>query len=189
MTSSRERTTRSLKDLRAGGGEINNYCSIMLAEVLTLFFDMSQRVRLVTSLQLIQSYPRLFRVVGKLEKNPNRSAALGQWIRALLSCHLGYLVSVPGLPEKLALLHQLIDRRVASFPKLLQLHGRLDLLLARAKSDGGGSRRRDGGRAMDAPEAVYREEDEEDEEGKDEEESEGMLRWCCAVVVAYPIVP
>ncbi|CAN0106013.1 unnamed protein product [Ascophyllum nodosum] len=117
--------------------------------------------------------PFLLRVVGKLEKNPNRSAALGQWIRALLSCHLGYLVSVPGLPEKLALLHQLIDRRVASFPKLLQLHGRLDLLLARAKSDGGGSRRRDGGRAMDAPEAVYREEDEEDE-GKDEEESEGI---------------
>ena len=75
------------------------------------------------------------RVVAKLEKRPNRAAALGRWIRALLSCHLGYLVSVPGLPDKLALLHQLIDRRVASFPKLLQLHGRLDLLLARAKAE------------------------------------------------------
>ncbi|CAN0588212.1 unnamed protein product, partial [Ectocarpus sp. 12 AP-2014] len=72
------------------------------------------------------------RVVAKLEKRPNRAASLGRWIRALLSCHLGYLVSVPGLPDKLALLHQMIDRRVASFPKLIQLHGRLDLLLARA---------------------------------------------------------
>ncbi|CAN0352144.1 unnamed protein product, partial [Ectocarpus sp. 13 AM-2016] len=76
------------------------------------------------------------RVVAKLEKRPNRAASLGRWIRALLSCHLGYLVSVPGLPDKLALLHQLIDRRVASFPKLIQLHGRLDLLLARAKAEG-----------------------------------------------------
>lgn len=80
--------------------------------------------------------PNRLRVVAKLEKRPNRAAALGRWIRALLSCHLGYLVSVPGLPDKLALLHQLIDRRVASFPKLLQLHGRLDLLLARAKAEG-----------------------------------------------------
>lgn len=110
--------------------------------------------------------------MSKLEKRPNRAAALGRWIRALLSCHLGYLVSVPGLPDKLALLHQLIDRRVASFPKLLQLHGRLDLLLARAKAEGG--KRGGGGRTMDRPEAVYREEDDEDEDdesGEEEEES------------------
>lgn len=84
-----------------------------------------------------------------------------------MSCHLGYLVSVPGLPDKLALLHQLIDRRVASFPKLLQLHGRLDLLLARARAEG--SKRRPAGRAMDRPESVYKEEEEEGGEEKDEE--------------------
>ncbi|CAB1113977.1 unnamed protein product [Ectocarpus sp. CCAP 1310/34] len=113
----------------------------------------------------------LLRVVAKLEKRPNRAASLGRWIRALLSCHLGYLVSVPGLPEKLALLHQLIDRRVASFPKLIQLHGRLDLLLARAKAE---SSRRDaaGARAMDTPESVYREEDEDEEDDDAEEEEE-----------------
>lgn len=110
-----------------------------------------------------------------MEKRPNRAASLGRWIRALLSCHLGYLISVPGLPEKLALLHQLIDRRVASFPKLLQLQGRLDLLLARSK---GSSKRRAlvdvGGRAMDQPAAIYREEDEEEGEEEDgEEESKG----------------
>lgn len=109
------------------------------------------------------------RVVAKLEKKPNRAASLGRWIRALLSCHLGYLVSVPGLPDKLALLHQLIDRRVASFPKLLQLHGRLDLLLERAKAESG---RRAGGGVMDRPESVYREEDEEEDSGGEEEEEE-----------------
>eukprot|EP00752_Nemacystus_decipiens_P008411 g7521.t1 len=110
----------------------------------------------------------LLRVVAKLEKRPNRAAALGRWIRALLSCHLGYLVSVPGLPDKLALLHQLIDRRVASFPKLLQLHGRLDLLLARAKAEAG--RGGDAGAgAMDRPQSVYREIDEEDDDDGDEE--------------------
>lgn len=112
----------------------------------------------------------LHRVVAKLEKRPNRAAPLGRWIRALLSCHLGYLVSVPGLPDKLALLHQLIDRRVASFPKLLQLHGRLDLLLARAKAEG--VHRGTEGRAMDKPESVYREEDEEDEEEDEDEDEE-----------------
>ena len=80
-------------------------------------------------------------------------------------------MSVPGLPDKLALLHQLIDRRVASFPKLLQLHGRLDLLLARAKAEGG--KRAGGVRTMDRPEVVYREEDEEEEEEEEGEEESG----------------
>lgn len=105
-------------------------------------------------------------MVGKLEKSPNRATSLGKWIRTILSCHLGYLASVPGLPEKLALLHQLIDRRVASFPKLLQLHGRLDLLLARAKAEGR-SGRRESARAMDEPEVVYREEEEGDDDQDD----------------------
>lgn len=109
-------------------------------------------------------------MVSKLEKSPSRAASLGQWIRALLSCHLGYLVSVPGLSEKLALLHQLIDRRVASFPKLLQLQGRLDLLLKRVGS-GAAITANTGGllaanRVMDHPEAVYREEYDEDDDGE-----------------------
>lgn len=107
------------------------------------------------------------RVVAKLEKRPSRATSLGRWIRALLSCHMGYLISVPGLPDKLALLHQLIDRRVASFPKLLELQGRLDLLLSRVKtgaaSPGTTDRLGEATRVMDQPEAVYREEDEEDE--------------------------
>lgn len=80
-------------------------------------------------------------------------------------------MSVPELPDKLALLHQLIDRRVASFPKLLQLHGRLDLLLARARA-GAGVGSSGGERAMDKPEAVYRE-DEDEENEDDSEESQG----------------
>lgn len=54
---------------------------------------------------------------------------------------------------------------MASFPKLLQLHGRLDLL-ARAKAEGGRGRR-ESARAMDQPEAVYREEEEGDGEQDD----------------------
>lgn len=136
--------------------------------------------------------PFFFRVVAKLEKRPNRAAALGRWIRALLSCHLGYLVSVPGLPDKLALLQQLIDRRVASFPRLLQLHGRLDLLLARAKAEKG-MKRGSGGRAMDRPEAVYKEDDEDDEEENDSgggegEEENGGEGLCCGVCVVRRIL-
>lgn len=110
-----------------------------------------------------------------MESRPNRAASLGRWIRALLSCHLGYLVSVPGLPEKLALLHQLIDRRVESFPKLIQLQGRLDLLLARAAKAGSSAGKGVRERAMDRPAAVYEEEEDEDDEEEDgsDESDEG----------------
>lgn len=86
-------------------------------------------------------------------------------------------MSIPDLPSKLALLHQLIDRRVASFPKLLQLQGRLDLLLARTRSGAAiaSEHGRAGGpdRIVDQPEAVYREEDDEDEEDSEEDGDEG----------------
>ncbi|CAM9114730.1 unnamed protein product [Discosporangium mesarthrocarpum] len=111
--------------------------------------------------------PFLLRVVAKFEKRPHRAGSLGRWIRAVLSSHMGFLVSIPSLADKLALLHQLVDRRVAFFPNLLQLNGRLDLLLAKAKAAGEVGLGR-GGRAEEVfeAEAVYKE-GEEDSEGEE----------------------
>jgi len=69
-------------------------------------------------------------IVGKLEARPNRGALLMVWIRAVLLVHASYLMTVPDLPKVLAGMYNLVDARLAVFPRLLKLSGRLDLLLS-----------------------------------------------------------
>lgn len=69
-------------------------------------------------------------VVGRLEAKPSRGVTLMVWIRAVLLIHSSYLMTVPDLPNILSGLYNLIDARLAVFPRLLKLSGRLDLLLS-----------------------------------------------------------
>jgi U3 small nucleolar RNA-associated protein 5 len=69
-------------------------------------------------------------VVGRLEAKPSRGVTLMVWIRAVLLIHSSYLMTVPDLPNILSGLYNLIDARLAVFPQLLKLSGRLDLLLS-----------------------------------------------------------
>jgi len=69
-------------------------------------------------------------VVDRLEAKPSRGVTLMVWIRAVLLIHSSYLMTVPDLPNILSGLYNLIDARLAVFPRLLKLSGRLDLLLS-----------------------------------------------------------
>jgi len=73
-------------------------------------------------------------LADKVERRPGRGAVLCIWVRAILTRHASYLMGVPNLSSKLAGLHNLLSRRVAVFPKLLSLSGRLDLALAQIAS-------------------------------------------------------
>jgi hypothetical protein len=73
--------------------------------------------------------------MGKLEKRPASSPILVRWIRAVLTSHTAFLMSVPDLAERFAGLYQTIDARVGAYKKLLRLYGRVELLLANSPAE------------------------------------------------------
>ncbi|CAM9286134.1 unnamed protein product [Phaeothamnion confervicola] len=120
----------------------------------------------VDKLPSVLVLPFLQRVVSKFEKRPARAVVLSTWIRAVLTRHTGYLMSVPGLASQLARLSQMVSYRLASFPKFLDLAGRLDLVLAHvgpaAKAE----------EVSAEPENVYNESDDMGSEDGDEDGEE-----------------
>ncbi|KAF9362209.1 WD repeat-containing protein 43 [Mortierella sp. NVP85] len=74
--------------------------------------------------------PFLTQVIHKFQQKPNRGEALLEWIKAVLLIHTAYLMTVPDLVKKLSNFYQTLDARVSVFQKLLNLHGRLDLVMS-----------------------------------------------------------
>jgi len=99
------------------------------------------------------------------------------WTRHLLILHQSYLASAPDLINKLSGLYNTVDERLKSFPELLKLSGRFDLLLAHLRDDDESEAM--GKRALQ----TYVEEDddidmpdyeeEEDDDDEDDEEHDG----------------
>ncbi len=122
------------------------------------------------------TFPLMDTLVRKLEKRPNRADTLCPWVRFLFLHHTSYLVSVPGLDQRLAGLHKLVTRRVAVLPRLLGLMGRLDLMLSQISKNGSGHQQALQDKDKAAVEVyVDRDSDEEDDEDEeDENEVEGL---------------
>lgn len=72
--------------------------------------------------------PLLTKLIEKFEEKPGRAPVLLEWIKAVLLIHTAYLMTVPDLISKLSAFYQALDTRLAVFPKLLALRGRLDLI-------------------------------------------------------------
>jgi len=102
------------------------------------------------------------------------------WTRHLLILHQSYLASAPDLINKLSGLYNTVDERLKSFPELLKLSGRFDLLLAHLRDDDESETM--GKRALqtyieedddiDMPDYEEDDDDEEDEEHDGDEEDE-----------------
>ncbi|GAA5953785.1 hypothetical protein JCM21900_006455 [Sporobolomyces salmonicolor] len=109
-----------------------------------------------------------------------RARALVAWLRETLIIHVGFLVTIPSLVNRLAALHASLTQRLALQPTLLALNGRLELVLSqidmrqdRQRSApsaliGGGRKKRSGGRKYVEGESTDEEEDE-DEDGEIED--------------------
>lgn len=82
--------------------------------------------------------PFLTKVVARFQSTPSRGLQLVHWIRALLSSHTGYLLTVPHLIASLETLYTIIDSRLAVYKKMVKLSGRLDLLMAQIGAGGAG---------------------------------------------------
>ncbi|GAA5979002.1 hypothetical protein JCM10908_002767 [Rhodotorula pacifica] len=59
-----------------------------------------------------------------------RARALIAWLRETLIVHVGFLVTIPSLVNRLAALHASLTQRLALQPTLLALNGRLDLVMS-----------------------------------------------------------
>ncbi|KAI8148900.1 WD40-repeat-containing domain protein [Fennellomyces sp. T-0311] len=72
--------------------------------------------------------PLMLQLIARFQGSPSRGAGLLEWIKAVLMIHTTYLMTVPDLVSQLANFYQALDARLAVFPKLLALRGRLDLI-------------------------------------------------------------
>ncbi|KAJ3278551.1 WD repeat-containing protein 43 [Borealophlyctis nickersoniae] len=116
--------------------------------------------------------PFLEMILERMQKTPGRTSGLVEWMRAVLVVHAAYLMSVPQLVSQLGTLYQALDSRVTTFPKLLRLSGRLDLVMTQISL-------RKSEEAQQEAEAdgvvVYDEEEEEEEGGSGDVSDEDMM--------------
>ena len=111
-------------------------------------------------------------VVGKLEAKPSRGVTLMVWIRAILLIHTSYLMTVPDLPDILSGLYSLADARLAVFPRLLKLTGRLDLLLSQIELKSQGST--EDASKLQTPITSFVDEDDSDNDEDDDDDDDEM---------------
>ncbi|KAJ1308984.1 hypothetical protein OPQ81_004666 [Rhizoctonia solani] len=131
---------------------------------------------------------------GGAGASAQRGTSLIRWVRAVLVCHSGFLMTIPDLVSRLASLHATLGARLALQDRLLALNGRLDLVLSqidvqsapRAAVDEDvivkkkkvrrkAARYVEGESESEDGMSVDGEEDEEDEDEEDEDEDEGSV--------------
>ncbi|OQS03731.1 hypothetical protein THRCLA_03969 [Thraustotheca clavata] len=110
-------------------------------------------------------FPFLLLLVEKFEKRPTRGATMCVWIKYLMLNHTAYLMTVPGVVDKLSGLYQSLDARLKVFPQLHKLNGRLNLVLGQIAG-------RATNVAVDETPAITFNEEDEQESGDEEEEEE-----------------
>ena len=74
--------------------------------------------------------PLIEAILERYQDNNVDTAGLIHWLRAILVSHTSYIMSQPDIIQKLSPLYNSIESRLSVFPSLLDLSGRLDLLLS-----------------------------------------------------------
>ncbi|KAG0261968.1 WD repeat-containing protein 43 [Actinomortierella ambigua] len=119
--------------------------------------------------------PFLTQVIHKFQQKPNRGEALLEWIKAVLLIHTAYLMTVPDLIKKLSNFYQTLDSRVSVYSRLLNLQGRLDLVMSQIEM----RQQYEAEDTTNEASTVYVEEDDEDEDddemGEDEDEDDDLV--------------
>uniref|UniRef100_A0A7S2MLY1 Small-subunit processome Utp12 domain-containing protein n=1 Tax=Octactis speculum TaxID=3111310 RepID=A0A7S2MLY1_9STRA len=120
----------------------------------------------IDRLALDRVLPLVLKIHEKMERTPTRN--LHVWLRAIVTKHTSYLMSIPDLQTKLSGLYQTLNQRISLFPKLLSLSGRLELALANVMCSNDDSAED----AASIPQAVYDDEVEDNSAGNDDNSSE-----------------
>ncbi|CAI5466515.1 unnamed protein product [Closterium sp. Yama58-4] len=116
-------------------------------------------------------------VAARVQAHPGEALSMVPWMQAALTCHAGMLASAPAAHKALAALYQTVEARVAALRPMLELAGRLQLVVmavretrgeegARGEGVGGGYEREGAGGGVRAA-TVYEEGDDSDVEVED----------------------
>ncbi|GAA5803209.1 hypothetical protein EDC94DRAFT_549734 [Helicostylum pulchrum] len=82
----------------------------------------------VRRLPLDNVLPLLQELLAKFDVQQARDTELTEWIKTVLLIHTAYFMTLPEIVERLSNLYKELDDRLTVYPKLLAMHGRLDLI-------------------------------------------------------------
>eukprot|EP00871_Galdieria_phlegrea_P000216 jgi/Galph1/1195/GphlegSOOS_G5960.1 len=105
----------------------------LLEKVLTSVTDRKHIQRTVSRLNISYVVPLLRELVLRFESSPGRAKSLLVWIRCIMLQHAGFLSSTGEVVNELMRLHQIIEERVGVFQNILELEGRLELIIAHGR--------------------------------------------------------
>lgn len=107
-------------------------------DLLEMCFSIMDMVKVRSSIRALPAskvLPLLKCLVTRIRSKAIRSQQLLQWIEALFHSQLSTLLMTPGLEGHFAELQSIIESRCKSYRRMLQLKGRLDLLLLQKQSN------------------------------------------------------
>ena len=102
-------------------------------------------------------------IVSRIAKRPNRALLLVPWLRILFEVQGKYLLTVKDLHSHLGTLQDVIETRSKTYRRMVQLKGRLDMVLAQvedAEKERESANLGDLSKLMTTPVAVYDENSE-----------------------------
>ncbi|XP_047139220.1 WD repeat-containing protein 43 isoform X1 [Hydra vulgaris] len=76
--------------------------------------------------------PLIINIVDKLQQNPNRSKILVSWLRVIMGVHLTHVMTNESISTALATLYNLLKVQQEVHPLLLNIQGKIDLLISHA---------------------------------------------------------
>lgn len=82
----------------------------------------------VRTLSLDNVLPLLQELLAKFDVQQARDTVLTEWIKTILLIHTAYFMKIPQVVQKLSSIYQALEDRLTVYPKLLAMHGRLDLI-------------------------------------------------------------
>ncbi|CAI5515650.1 unnamed protein product [Closterium sp. Naga37s-1] len=121
-------------------------------------------------------------VAARVQEHPGEALSMVPWMQAALTCHAGMLASAPAAHKALAALYQTVEARVAALRPMLELAGRLQLVVMAVRETrgeegargegvaggrGGGGYEREGAGGGVRAATVYEEGDDSDVEVED----------------------
>lgn len=120
--------------------KVHSLCALLLQGVTSGDSGLLEGAFSVTDLELVKSalkslpsnkvLPLLDAIVIRIQKKPLRSLQLVPWLKILLESQATFLTTVPDLSTRLSPLQNIIDARTKTYRRMVQLRGRIDLILS-----------------------------------------------------------
>lgn len=135
----------------------------------------------VRRLPLDNVLPLLLELLTQFDVQQARDTELTEWIKTVLLIHTAYFMTLPEVVQRLSSLYKELDDRLTVYPKLLAIHGRLDLIQNqidarnRKEEESEEEESEEEGEESDNDQVFSESDDEEEEDNEDDEDDNDDL--------------